>query len=200
MGIFRELTLAGTALAATAAIGTAPAQAALVVNGDFETGDFTGWTQGGSTTFDSVTDDAGVVFDGDYSARLGSLTGSTLTQVLDVVAGATYTLTFALANLDKDATNSFSVALGDTTFALPDNFVPFDYGTFTVSTVATGSTLNLAFAFLNEPSYWLLDNVSVEGQNGVPVVPEPTTWAMLLVGFGVVGSTMRRRRKVVAFS
>jgi hypothetical protein len=29
-------------------------------------------------------------------------------------------------------------------------------------------------------------------------VPEPATWAMMLVGFGVVGGAMRRRVRVVA--
>lgn len=29
---------------------------------------------------------------------------------------------------------------------------------------------------------------------GVNVVPEPTTWAMLIAGFGLVGASMRRRR------
>lgn len=29
-------------------------------------------------------------------------------------------------------------------------------------------------------------------------VPEPSTWAMMIAGFGMVGATMRRRRKIVA--
>ena len=28
----------------------------------------------------------------------------------------------------------------------------------------------------------------------IPAVPEPATWAMLLVGFGAIGFSMRRRR------
>ena len=31
--------------------------------------------------------------------------------------------------------------------------------------------------------------------NAVAAVPEPTTWAMMLVGFGAVGFAMRRRKK-----
>jgi hypothetical protein len=31
-------------------------------------------------------------------------------------------------------------------------------------------------------------------------VPEPQTWAMMLAGFGVVGATLRRRRKPAARS
>ena len=32
----------------------------------------------------------------------------------------------------------------------------------------------------------------------ISAVPEPATWAMLLLGFGVVGTSLRRRRKVLA--
>lgn len=196
----RELALSGAALLAAAGLGSAPASAALVVNGDFETGDFTGWTQSGDTSFDSVIDSSnGPIYDGTYSASLGSIAGSTLSQVLDVVAGQSYTLTFALANLDELADNAFSVALGNSTFTLPDNFIPFDYGTFSVSTIADSATLHLAFSAINGPSYWLLDNVTVK-QDAVPVVPEPETWALLLVGFGVVGASLRRRQRVEAFS
>lgn len=34
--------------------------------------------------------------------------------------------------------------------------------------------------------------------NEAPAVPEPTTWALMLAGFGMVGFAMRRRR--VAFA
>ena len=30
----------------------------------------------------------------------------------------------------------------------------------------------------------------------VPAVPEPSTWAMLLIGFGAIGTALRRRRRV----
>lgn len=34
----------------------------------------------------------------------------------------------------------------------------------------------------------------------VPAVPEPGTWAMMILGFGFVGSTMRVRRRKLAFA
>ena len=34
--------------------------------------------------------------------------------------------------------------------------------------------------------------------NSIGVVPEPGTWAMLIVGFGLIGVSMRRRQKFVA--
>ncbi len=33
-------------------------------------------------------------------------------------------------------------------------------------------------------------------RNGVPNVPEPATWALLILGFGVIGAALRRRGKV----
>jgi hypothetical protein len=32
----------------------------------------------------------------------------------------------------------------------------------------------------------------------MPGVPEPATWAMMLIGFGAIGCTMRAKRKRVA--
>jgi hypothetical protein len=40
----------------------------------------------------------------------------------------------------------------------------------------------------------LIDNVSVDIVSGV--VPEPATWGMMLVGFGLVGAAIRRRQPV----
>lgn len=34
----------------------------------------------------------------------------------------------------------------------------------------------------------------------VPAVPEPTTWMMLIAGFGMVGGAMRQRRQTTAFA
>ena len=33
---------------------------------------------------------------------------------------------------------------------------------------------------------------------GVPFVPEPASWAMMIVGFGTIGATLRRRRSVAS--
>ena len=44
---------------------------------------------------------------------------------------------------------------------------------------------------------WSLSNVQV---SGVSAVPEPATWAMMIIGFGAIGATLRdtRRKGVVA--
>lgn len=42
----------------------------------------------------------------------------------------------------------------------------------------------------------LLDGIVFEriGTTNTPGVPEPTTWAMMLTGFGLLGGALRRRR------
>jgi hypothetical protein len=81
----------GAGLASTAA-------ANLVVNPGFETGNFTGWTQIGDTTFTGV--DTLSAHSGSFGADMGPI-GSLgfISQDLAAVAGATYDLTFWLANI-----------------------------------------------------------------------------------------------------
>lgn len=43
--------------------------------------------------------------------------------------------------------------------------------------------------------------LSLDGhQSGVTVVPEPATWALMIIGFGGVGALMRRRSSTFAFT
>jgi hypothetical protein len=48
--------------------------------------------------------------------------------------------------------------------------------------------------FKNAENITLGTNVYTTGSVTVPVVPEPSTWAMMLFGFGAVGAAMRRRK------
>lgn len=45
---------------------------------------------------------------------------------------------------------------------------------------------------------WGLDNWSIFGTVARGAVPEPATWGMMLLGFGMIGGAMRHRRKVAA--
>ena len=97
----------GLSLAAVALAGSAHA---LFVNGDFESGDFTGWTlgltSGGAQTFQQVVDfdidgpgALGTTKVGQFSAgRAAGVTtgdhGVTVTQMLNLTAGVEYTFQF----------------------------------------------------------------------------------------------------------
>ena len=63
--------------------------------------------------------------------------------------------------------------------------ISYDFGGAAVNTITFGSTGN-SFEF---------DNLAA-GVAGA--VPEPATWAMMLLGFGALGATLRRRRAAVS--
>lgn len=88
----------------------------LVMNGSFETGDFTGWTQFGNTGFTGVQGNfAGVnPEDGSFQAYfgpVGSLGG--ISQDLATVAGQSYDISFYLYNFGGTP-SEYSAQFGST--------------------------------------------------------------------------------------
>lgn len=69
-------------------------------------------------------------------------------------------------------------------------FVPWRYEELTFTATSSTQTLSLlAYGTpLGQPPFALIDGLSLQS------VPEPTTWAMMLIGFGLVGGVMRTRR------
>lgn len=68
-----------------------------------------------------------------------------------------------------------------------------DYGlnlAYNIGDLANGNSVTLTYA------YAVGDKVETTGSG----TPEPETWALMLVGFGFVGATMRRRVKNVTFA
>lgn len=81
------------------------------------------------------------------------------------------------------------------TVAVPNHgFVPWRYEELTFTATSSTQTLSLlAYGTpLGQPPFALIDGLSLQS------VPEPTTWAMMLIGFGLVGGVMRTRSR--AFS
>ena len=71
---------------------------------------------------------------------------------------------------------------------------PFQTFTFRLTPHASG-ILTLNFGTTSADNIGpILDNVSVQG------VPEPATWGLVILGFGAVGGSMRRRSAKVAFA
>ncbi|MGI4788600.1 MAG: hypothetical protein ACRYFS_07095 [Janthinobacterium lividum] len=128
-------------------------------NGDFETGDFTGWTVSGDLT--SVDPRVGV--NGSYAASFGAELPDfdILSQSLNVVAGQQYTLTFSAQTPEFGKVedghlgqpNSLSVTFGGSTVAAFD--VPDSDGFTQYSYTVTGNPTNslLTFDVSNAPSY-----------------------------------------------
>lgn len=183
----RTLLASATALAAFIAV---PAYAAeLVTNGGFETGDFTGWTLAGNLGFSGV--DTAAAHSGTYGAYFGQVGSTgTLSQLLNTVAGQTYSVSYWLANTGG-APNSFQASIGGVILQTFADSNAFQYFNFSFTAAASSSPTLLQFTFRQDPAYWNIDDISVQGLAGA--IPEPATWGMMILGFGAIGATMRRR-------
>ena len=146
----------------TAAPGGTPTN--LVVNGDFETSDFTGWALSGNVgpgLYGPQTYINSTAESGQYAAGLGPMgSDGTLGQDIQTTAGQHYTLSFWLANAGG-APNDFTAKWnGQTLLALVNNSAQ-GYTEYTYDVVGTAGTSHLEFDFRQDPSHWNLDGISV---------------------------------------
>jgi hypothetical protein len=101
----------------------------------------------------------------------------------------TYKATFTdTGNLNADViVNPFVIETG----ATPGGTV---VGTSVDGSFASGLTLNLAAGTYNLYVASTTPNEALSGTASVSAVPEPATWALLILGFGAVGAARRRAR------
>ena len=176
-------------LATVALIVSMAAHANLVVNGGFETGDFTGWTQFGDPGFTGV--DSLAPQSGFYAAFAGSV-GATggIFQTLATTPGGAYVVDFWLQNeadvVGQSSPNFFSFSWGGVDELVLTDAPAFGYTHFSFLLLATSASTDLRFTFEHTPAFWDLDTVSA-------VVPEPGTLALVTLAGGLVALTRRRR-------
>jgi choice-of-anchor C domain-containing protein len=205
------------AVAATFALASTAANAAAFQNGSFETntlnatqlnqalvspgfttlgaGDtsITGWTVGGNTI-----DYIGTYWtpaDGTYSLDMSGDSPGSISQTFDTVSGQTYNVGFDLAGnpagppivktMDVDVGGAPTPFTFDTTGATLSNM---GWRNLVYTFTASGASTTLTFTSLDTPGTAYgpaLDNVSLTA------VPEPATWAMMILGIGLIGAGMR---------
>jgi hypothetical protein len=201
------------AVVATAALlSSGAARANLVNNGDFSNG-LNGWTASGSGT----TPGSGITVVGSttpFGDTITYPTGTTnsayfvddnavesLTQQVQLSAGVTYDLSFALEGTKSGANNQFGYTLTSNVNTTPTFTVPNTNATVPVGQWTTYSNYftpnadglyTLSFNFtsgLTPAQDVLLTDVSVAA------VPEASTWAMMMLGFVGVGFMAYRKKR-----
>lgn len=198
------LSAAGAAaLSLSLAAGPALAAGNLVVNGSFETDDFTGWTQFGNTGATSFTGVATVFADGtvpvhgDHQAFFGPLgSNGGIRQDINTTAGLAYHISFFLRQQAGNGIANFAADFGGQLITLggagPHANKP--YGLHEFSVLGTGSPMTLEFSFRNDERFFMLDDVVVS-EGRADAIPEPATWALLIIGFMGTGAMLRRARR-----
>ena len=167
----------------------------LIVNGDFETGDFTGWVlsvdSNGTEVFPSGL--AGIVAEsGNFYAALGN-TGALghLSQSFTSVPGKYYLLDYFLASDGRIHNEFVSVAAGNTLYSVIN--LPHQLMTeYSFTFKATAALTTIDFGSINRPGFLGLDSVSVTA-----ILPEPGAYslglvALLMSGMGI--GLVRRKR------
>jgi hypothetical protein len=166
---FRRLVWTSVMLASVF-FATPPVRAAnIVVNGDFETGDFTGWTLTGPTTFSAV--DTVAPHTGNFAAFFGDVS-TTLQQSLATTIGGTYEISFWLMvesdPFSQTTPNSFSASFGGLPLIslvdIPEQF----YTQYVFDVTATSASTDLSFDFSDPPAFLDFDDVSVSQVTSVP--------------------------------
>jgi|SRR5271157_1179838 len=188
----------------------------LVVNGGFETGDFTGWTLGGNVDGNTVVESAGppgydhwLPHSGTYFAALGARgrndpanPDNFLSEVIATTAGQSYTFSWYLGS-DGGLPNDFTALWNGTAILSllntpatpgynPNGPGVAAYAFYSFTEVATGASTTIQFNSRNDPSFWAFDDVSVT----LAAVPEPSSLVLSAIGIlTLAGYAGRRRRR-----
>jgi hypothetical protein len=208
-------TLLAAAVAVATLAGAASASATIVY--DFMPG---ASSAGAGYTVINTFDDATGIVGSNFQIKVPPADGNGAppansnpsgTPYLSVLGGGSATITFAApvtsfqfdwGSIDYYNTlrvfttggtsKAFTPGYNFTNTADGNQVLPGTNGLFTVRGTA-GETFT-SFMLTSDANSFEIDNLAIPG------VPEPTTWGLMIMGFGGIGAMLRRRRQTAAFA
>jgi hypothetical protein len=187
-------------LAAIAGLAATSANAATLISENFENGPgvftldgnvslATGQTYSGCCGTPNDTSNTFVAFGGG-NAPSGTLMSTSFQTLL----GQLYSVTFDYSALGGGTEPLMFAVAGQnyTVNPVANSSLTFQQGGFTFLGTGAATTFNVFSGGVDNVDA-IVDNITVSGPGAVP---EPATWAMMLLGFGLVGFGMRRRKAV----
>jgi hypothetical protein len=181
---------------------TRPASAtSILVNGDFETGDLTGWTRlpacncmfsaFGVGSIDPHTGQRHLQFSGNLEIFVSSGLEDAIEQTVPTVAGELYNLSFWLHSFTANppqlcCANELRVQWnGAVAFATLTIQPTADYVLYSLPLLATGPTSVLRVGGMNLTGFTRVDDITLSA------VPEPASFGLVALGLLVVATRRR---------
>ena len=192
------LSIAATAPAQLIEVQESGSTVVATASGSFNTVNVTNYGLITNTSPSNLAGNIGVARIGTFSGQIDGyqLTspfasfGTLSSQFATSTAGVGFGTTTLLVS-------GFGLPAGTPLFVLPTGYIS---GTSLFST-ATWDNSSISSLGLTAGTYTALFNnqtVTLRIAPGVGAVPEPGTWALMLIGFGAIGATVRRRRSQLA--
>jgi hypothetical protein len=158
----------------------------LVVNGGFETGDFSFWNLFGNSAFDTVSTDGLFAHSGLYGAEMGSI-GSLgyISQTVPTTPGSVYLLSLWVDSPDGAAPNELQASWNGYILMDQTNLSAFGWSNFQFAVTATAASTTVELGIRDDTSFLGLDDVTLQplmNSGGSPVItaqPASQTYAAM---------------------
>jgi uncharacterized repeat protein (TIGR03803 family) len=131
-----------------------------ILNGGFETGNFTNWTRSGGNG-SGVATGSTYAHTGTYGAALEAGTQGFLSQTLATTPGANYLISFWLDSPAATKPNDFRVSWNGNVLLDKTNLTAIGWTNIQLTVTATATNTSLQFGYLNGSFYFGLDDISV---------------------------------------